>query len=350
VGTIETPACPAVALIYDPVYLEHDTGDHPENAARLRAAWGLLQREGILDHLTILAPYAAEREQIALVHQASYVHAVEQMAEAGGGQLDWDTVISPGSFRAARYAAGGALRAVDAVMANEAKAAFALVRPPGHHALPQRGMGFCLFNNVAIAARYGQRRHGLERILIVDFDAHHGNGTQVAFYSDPGVLYFSTHQYPFYPGSGHWEETGEGRGRGYTVNVPLPSGTGDEGFRQAYEEVLVPLARRFAPQLILASAGYDGHWADPLTMMSLSVKGFAWMAGALDSLAREHCPKKLVLVLEGGYNLEALSWSIAATLRALSGERGFRDPLGRRESSTDASEAIARAKRVHGLA
>ncbi|MBI5955565.1 MAG: histone deacetylase, partial [Chloroflexi bacterium] len=289
-------------------------------------------------------------EQIARVHRTSYVQAVEQMAEAGGGQLDWDTVISSSSFRAARYAAGGTLRAVDAVMTDEAKAAFALVRPPGHHALPQRGMGFCLFNNVAIAARYGQRQYGLERILIVDFDAHHGNGTQAAFYSDPGVLYFSTHQYPFYPGTGHWEETGEGSGRGYTVNVPLPSGTGDEGFRRAYEEVLVPLARRFAPQLILVSAGYDAHWADPLTMMSLSVKGFAWMAGALDSLAREHCPKKLVLALEGGYNLEALSFSIAATLRALSGEREFRDPLGRRESSTDVSEAIARAKRVHGLA
>jgi len=288
------------------------------------------------------------------------VQRVERVALAGGGWLDPDTVVSPGSYKAALYAAGANLVAVEAILAGQATAAFCLVRPPGHHACPERAMGFCLFNNIAVAARYAQDKHGLERILIADFDAHHGNGTQEAFYEDDRVLYFSTHQYPLYPGTGDWDETGAGPGRGFTVNVPLPPGTGDDGCLRAYEEILLPIARRYRPQLILVSAGYDAHWADPLTSMNLSITGYGRLAALLKSLADEVCSGRLVFTLEGGYHLDVLSYGILATLRSLAGDTAWEDPLGVRpqrtwgylepDSGGRLEAVLARVKQAHGLA
>ncbi|GAI04383.1 unnamed protein product, partial [marine sediment metagenome] len=219
-----------------------------------------------MEQLVPLTPRAASLEELSTVHSMGFISYIQAFAERGGGWLDADTVVSPASYDAALYAAGGAIKAVDGVLSGEVESAFALVRPPGHHALRWEAMGFCLFNNIAIAAKHALNSYRLERILIVDFDVHHGNGTQDAFYHDPSVLYFSAHQYPFYPGSGHFDETGAGPGEGYTVNVPLPAWCGDSEYLRVFEEILAPVARRFSPQLILVSAGYDAHWSDHISL------------------------------------------------------------------------------------
>ncbi len=242
-----------------------------------------------------------------MIHASEYISYVKSKAEKGGGWLDPDTVMSPKSYEAALYAAGGVLVAVEAVMKEEVDNAFALVRPPGHHAIQDRAMGFCIFNNVAIAAKFALSKFNLNRVLIADFDVHHGNGTQDAFYSDPKVLYFSTHQYPFYPGTGWMDETGTGAGEGTTVNFPMAAGWGDEEYLRAFNEVLIPVARRFQPQLILVSAGFDAHWADHLAMMKVTITGFAQMAMILKELAAELCQGRLVFTLEGGYNLRVVA-------------------------------------------
>jgi acetoin utilization deacetylase AcuC-like enzyme len=213
-------------------------------------------------------------------------------------------------------------------------------------------MGFCLFNNVAIAARYAQQRHGLERVLIIDFDVHQGNGTQEAFYDDPDVLYFSTHQYPFYPGTGDVGETGSGAGRGATVNVPLPAGCGDDQYRQVYREILIPVARRFQPELILLSAGYDAHWADQIAMMEMSIRGFADIVTIINELVDELCGGRLLITLEGGYHLEALAYGVKATLDVLLGNSDVDDPLGQPRYSRQARSIdplLDRVRRVHRL-
>ncbi|HUW46048.1 MAG TPA: histone deacetylase, partial [Dehalococcoidia bacterium] len=227
--------------------------------------------------------------------------------------------------------AGGLLVAVEEVMKGEVNNAFALVRPPGHHAIHDRAMGFCIFNNVAIAAKFALSKFSLSRVLIADFDVHHGNGTQDAFYADPKVLYCSTHQYPFYPGTGWMDETGAGEGEGTTVNFPMAAGWGDEEYLRAFNEVLVPVARRFQPQLILVSAGFDAHWADHMAMMRVSVKGFAQMVMILKELAAELCQGRLVFTLEGGYNLRVVSSSIKAVFDVLLGNSEIDDPLGEAE-------------------
>jgi len=251
----------------------------------------------------------------------------------------------------ARYAAGGVIKATDAVMNGEVSSVFALVRPPGHHATPSQAMGFCLFNNVAIAAKYALKQYGLERIAIIDFDVHHGNGTNDAFYDDPRVLYVSTHQYPHYPGSGGAEETGGGNGRGTTVNIPLPAGCGDAEFRQVFTEIITPVVRRFGPQLIIVSAGYDPHWSDELAMMRVSVRGFGEMATLIKGLADELCNGKMVFALEGGYNLNALAASVTATFDVLLGN-AVADPIGpppRDVGGPDISALVRELKRIHKL-
>ncbi|HEX5692679.1 MAG TPA: histone deacetylase, partial [Roseiflexaceae bacterium] len=239
-----------------------------------------------------------------------------------------DTYTTSGSYDAALLAAGAAVAAVDAVADGRAQNAFALVRPPGHHATPYRPMGFCLFNNIAIAARHALMAHKLERIAIVDYDVHHGNGTQDCFYDDGQVLFCSSHAWPLYPGTGSSQEVGEEAGYGLTLNVPLPHGVGDQGFRQCYGELIAPALREFQPQLILVSAGFDAHWADPLGPLALSVAGYAALTQQLKSLAETLCDGKIVLVLEGGYNLDALAASVVAALRVLLGRDPGDDPLG----------------------
>jgi acetoin utilization deacetylase AcuC-like enzyme len=251
---------------------------------------------------------------------------VAATAERDRFAFDADTPTSSRSFEAALRAAGGTLAAVDAVMAGAADNGFALVRPPGHHAVPERAMGFCLFNNVAVAAAHLRAAHGLERVLVVDWDVHHGNGTQDAFYADSHVLFMSSHQYPFYPGTGSAREVGRGEGEGFTLNVPLPSGCGDAEYLQAYLEVVEPVARQFRPEFVLISAGFDAHARDPLAEMEVSERGFAGLARLVARIARDVCGNRLVAVLEGGYDLAALGESVATVLDELGGAR-LDDPV-----------------------
>lgn len=324
----------SVGLIYDPVYLEHDTGTHVENAQRLVAIMSNLEENNLKDKLVLLSPRAATIDELAAVHAPEYVSRIQNQAERGGGWLDPDTITSPGSYNAATYAAGGALTAVDAVMSRQVNSAFALVRPPGHHATCWQAMGFCLFNNIAIAAKYAMSNFETQRILIIDFDVHHGNGTQDTFYADSHVLYFSTHQYPFYPGTGSIDETGARDGEGFTVNVPLLAGWGDDEYQAVFEDILAPIAKRFEPELIMVSAGYDAHWADNLALMQISVSGFARLVEITKTLADMLCQGRMVFTLEGGYHLEALALSVGATLDILNGNRQISDPLGKQEGKT----------------
>ena len=339
-----------IGLVYDPIYLEHDTGSHPENSRRLLAMMSHLEETGAKAKLTSLAPRPATIEELGMVHTPEYISSIREKAEGGGGWLDADTIMCPRSYEAALYAAGGVLTAVEAVMKGEVDSAFALVRPPGHHALRNRAMGFCIFNNVAVAAKFALTNFGLSRVLIVDFDVHHGNGTQDTFYADPKVLYFSTHEYPFYPGTGSTDEIGVDDGKGTTVNFPMTAGWGDEEYLRAFNEVLIPVAERFQPELILVSVGFDPHWADNLAMMQVSVSGFAQMVAVLKKLADDLCQRRLVFTLEGGYNLQVDALSVAAIFDALWGNPII-DPLGesttRRPGGFD--QLIKKIKEIHHL-
>ena len=341
-----------VGFVYNPIYLKHDTGQHVEIAKRLEVVISHLEETGLKQKLTPIEPRAASVEELSLVHYQDHILHIQDVAQKGGGWLDPDTVMSSDSYEAALYAAGGAIKATEAVMSGEVSSAFALVRPPGHHATPWRAMGFCIFNNVAVAVKQTMKNHHLDRILIADFDVHHGNGTQEAFYDDPKVLYFSTHQYPFYPGTGRIEEVGAGEGEGTTVNVPLPAWCGDEEYLQVFQQVLVPVAHRFQPQIILVSAGYDPHWADQISLMQVSIAGFAQMARILKELSSELCHNRLVFTLEGGYHTLALAHSIKATLEVLLGKLEVDDPLGKPTYSRRApeiEEIIQQVKRAHKL-
>jgi acetoin utilization deacetylase AcuC-like enzyme len=335
-----------VGLIYDPIYLKHDTGAHVENSSRLVETISLLEKSKLLDELVAIPPRAVSKEEVSLVHSHSHIARVQGCSSRGGGWLDGDTYASPASYEVALRAVGGVLQGVDAIMTAKVNHAFALVRPPGHHATADEAMGFCLFNNIAVAAEYAKRKYHLDRILIADFDVHHGNGTQEIFYADPKVLYFSTHQYPWYPGTGSISEDGTGKGKGFTVNVPLPAYCGDKEHLHVYQEILVPVAKRFRPQLMLVSAGYDPHWADQLSLMRLSVSGFAGIVSIIKGLADELCQGKLLLSLEGGYHLQALSHSIKATFEVLLGKSPSPDPLGEPQEMTTSFDIDAILKEV----
>ena len=341
----------STGFVYDPIFLEHDTGTHPENGSRMTAAMSLLEDCGLLAKLERIAVRAATAEELALVHDPRYVAGVRRLADEGGGWVDPDTLITPRSYDVAAHVVGGTLNALDAVMRGDVRSAYCLVRPPGHHATPMQAMGFCLFNHVAIAAAYAMARHGLERVAIVDYDVHHGNGTQDAFYADPRVLYASTHEYPFYPGTGAAEEAGSGEGRGYMINIPMPHGSGDDEHRRAFEEVVAPALRRFRPQLIVVSAGYDAHFADEIAMQELSVDGYGALASIVKAAAEELCEGRVLVAQEGGYHLTALPWCVRRTIEVLRGDDPAPDPLGARPNRVPAGfdEMLARVRQLHAL-
>lgn len=316
------------AYVYHPIYLEHNQPGHPENARRLERILEVLDERGLRDRLPLLEPRPATEEELLRVHTERHLQRVREVAERGGGYLDPDTYVSPRSYEAALMAAGGVVQAVDDVLTGEVGNAFALVRPPGHHAKRERAMGFCLLNNVAIAARAALAHDDIERVFIADFDVHHGNGTASLFESDPSVFYFSTHQYPYYPGTGAKAEVGTGAGAGTTLNVPLPTNVGDEGYGRIFEALVRPLNARFNPDLMLVSAGFDGHWNDPLAHMALSLSGYAQMARDLVDMADELCGGRIVFTLEGGYRLDALAYGVLNAFYALLGEETTVDPLG----------------------
>jgi len=303
--------------IYHEKFLQHETEPHPENPGRLRAIEHRLETSGTMKKLNLLATRAATVGEIGLIHTPDYIHQVQKCCEEGVRSLDADTVISERSYEAACLAAGAGLKAVDQVVEGQVTNVFCAVRPPGHHAERNRAMGFCLFNNVAIAARYAQVKKGLGRIFIFDWDVHHGNGTQHSFYDDASVYYASTHQFPFYPGTGAAGETGTGDGLGTTLNIPLDAFSGDEEYLDAVENHVIPEMIRFKPDLILISAGFDAHEDDPLANMRVSTEGFGRMTALIRKTAREVCQGRLVSMLEGGYNHEALSASVQAHLENL---------------------------------
>ncbi|MCX9010220.1 MAG: histone deacetylase [Candidatus Methanoperedens sp.] len=304
------------AVIYHPDYLKHDTGAHPERKERLVSIISHLQETGMMKELELIEPEYAELSEIEYIHTPEYIKKAKKYSELEI-PLDLDTILSKDSYNVALLAAGGAITAVEAVL-GRVENSFALVRPPGHHAEPDRGMGFCIFNNIAIAARHAQKR-GRKRVLIVDWDVHHGNGTQEAFYSDSSVLYFSTHQYPHYPGTGWLNEVGTGEGEGYNINVPLPAGTDDAGFVAAFKEILLPAALEFRPDIVMVSAGQDASAGDGLAQMRMSAGGFAALASIVRSIAEKTCQGKVAAVLEGGYDLGLLARSVASVLGVFMG-------------------------------
>ena len=305
-------------IVKDERYLAHETGAyHVENPERLVHIYRALDDlKGIFEEIP---PRAATRQEIIAVHDPGYVDRIAATAGQPPCHLDPDTATSSRTYEVSCLAAGGVLAAIDAVMGGLTNA-FALVRPPGHHAERDRAMGFCIFNNCAIGAHYAFSKHGLARVLIVDWDLHHGNGTQHAFYADPRALYFSTHQYPFYPGTGHYTEIGEGRGKGYTVNVPLSSGYGDADYANILRHILRPIALAYQPQLILVSAGFDIYYGDPLGGMRVTEEGFARLTDIIMEMADTVCEGRLVMTLEGGYNLEGQALSVREVVKRMAGQ------------------------------
>lgn len=313
------------ALVFTPKYCEHDTGvGHPENSKRLRVildelkSLDLLSRSGVCE---VLEPSHAGIETLKLVHTYQHIQLVKRTCEHGGGVLDLgDTIASPGSYEVARHAVGGAIRAVDAVLSDKFKNAFALIRPPGHHAGRDYAMGFCLFNNVAIAATYLVKKLHFKRVLVLDIDAHHGNGTQEIFYDTSKVLYLSLHEDPSeFPGTGFIDETGEGEGVGYNVNIAFPYGVHDKTYIQALDTIIVPIIEQYSPEFILLSAGYDGHSSDPVGRLNLSSLSYRIAFKRILGLASSLCEDRLVALLEGGYNLKHLGKLVALTLSKMAG-------------------------------
>lgn len=299
------------AIVFAPKYLDHNPGiGQPESPARLRVIMRELNKSGLLEtgKCSLVEPKPASIKDIELVHEPDYVQLVQRVCASGGGLLDLgDTIVSPESFEVALLAAGGAMQAVDLVMAEKFRNAFALVRPPGHHAGPYYALGFCIFNNAAIAAVHLLRRFNLERILILDVDAHHGNGTQEIFYDSDKVLYISLHQDPMeFPGTGFADEIGEGKGLGYTVNVPFPFRINDKIYFKAFNQIVVPIIQQYKPQFILVSTGFDNHYRDPVASLSLSALSYVEIFRKILELASKFCAGKLVAILEGGYNLRFL--------------------------------------------
>jgi acetoin utilization deacetylase AcuC-like enzyme len=307
-------------VVTDPLYIKHDPGmGHPESPDRLRAIYSLIEKEGILKKCTTVAPRPATEEELCRVHASEYY---KRIAECDGRSvmLDPDTATSPDSFKAAELAAGGCLTLTEQVVGGEVECGYALIRPPGHHAERGRAMGFCIFNNVAVAAEHALLKQNCKKVLIADWDLHHGNGTMHSFYDRKDVLYFSTHQYPYYPGTGALQDVGSGDGEGFTVNVPLGYGMGDVEFRAIFRRILAPVAAQYAPDLILVSTGFDTYYADPLGGMKMTAEGYGMLTAELLEMAGGSAGGRLILMLEGGYNLEGLSQGVGYCLKAMLSE------------------------------
>jgi acetoin utilization deacetylase AcuC-like enzyme len=332
-------AAPPVFLAH-PSSLDHDMGRHPEQPARIVVIEQELERRGWLGFERVRSP-AAERSVLAAVHSEEHIALIEQLAARGGGPIDLDTSVSAGSFEAARHAAGGAVRLVDLLVQGAARTAFSAHRPPGHHAERALAMGFCLFNSVAVAARHAIEGLGLERVVVLDWDVHHGNGTNDIFHGDRQVLFVSIHQSPLWPGSGPASDEGEGDARGYTVNLPVAPGSDDWVYRSLVDHVVVPLARAYGPELILISAGFDAHRDDPLANCRVTEAGFAAMTASLRAVAAE-LGAPLGAVLEGGYALTALAHSVAATMEVLGAPAAPAvEPVAQHDSARAAAQRLA---------
>ncbi|NDJ74753.1 MAG: histone deacetylase [Chloroflexi bacterium] len=312
----------------DERYELHTLSNHPENASRLIAIQDLFDAHDLLTGLLIVPAQPVADEDLLAVHQPEHLTRLRQFA-GRSVMFGPDTYAVPCSYETARLAAGGVRRVVETVLDGEADNGLAAIRPPGHHATPTAAMGFCLLNNIAVGARFARRQYDdVQRVAIVDYDVHHGNGTQDIFYTDPSVLYISLHQSPLYPGTGHINEVGAGTGSGYTLNIPMQAGVGDGGYALMVNEVVIPALRRFEPDLLLVSAGFDAHWSDPLAGMQLSLRGYDYLTRQLIAVAQELCQGRIIFVLEGGYNLQALSNAWVNVAHALLGRADVVDPLG----------------------
>jgi len=336
--------------VFDKLFTQHDYPGHPECAERLEVIMQYLRQHELLPRLTAIPARPATLDELKWCHSANYVQAVAAISARGGGMLDQDTYTNQHSSAAALKAVGGVIDLTLAVLKGQLNNGFALLRPPGHHALRHHAMGFCLFANIALAARAARQQKGIERVAIIDFDVHHGNGTQAILDDDPSILFISSHQYPFYPGSGGMTEIGLGAAKGTKVNVPLAAGTDDEGVKQLYSEVVFPIIRRFQPQLILVSAGFDAHWQDPLGEIGLSLTGYHWLSQNLFNLAQELCGGQIVFVLEGGYNLQVLAPGVGNIFRLLLGNTDYDDPIGPpHRPKPNVTGLVAMLKQIHQL-
>lgn len=314
----KAPITRKVGIVKDNRYLCHSAGSyHPESPERLAAIYTMLDDPAMSGKFTIIEPRKATHAELATIHSPTYINFIANTAGRDFVMLDADTITCPESYEIATLAAGGVLNAVDSVMEGKTENAFAFVRPPGHHAEKDSAAGFCIFNNIAVGAMQAMAKYGLKKILIVDWDLHHGNGTQDIFYEDPRVLYFSTHQYPLYPGTGSLNETGRGKGAGFTVNVPMETGAGDADFIKIYRGILEPLALAFEPEMVLLSAGFDIYCDDPLGGMRVTPQGFAALVRILLNIADRCCRGRLVATLEGGYHVQGLTKSVKAVLKEM---------------------------------
>ena len=343
------------AIIYTPKYLDHNTGpDHPETADRLRAIMKELKESSLFESgkCSLIEPKPASVKDVELVHQPDYIQLVERVCSSGGGLLDLgDTVVSPESYETALYAVGGAVKAADVVINEEFQNAFALVRPPGHHAGPSYDMGFCLFNNVAVVATQLLNDFHLKRILILDVDAHHGNGTQEIFYNTDKVLYIGLHQDPSnFPRTGFVDEVGNGDGLGYTVNIPFPYQTGDKAYLKAFNQIVMPIIQQYKPEFILVSTGFDGHYTDPVASLSLSASTYLKIFENVLNLASQFCAGKLVAVLEGGYSLNFIGKIATAVIGKMAGVSYIiqdKHPIVAPEVWRQVEKTIVSIKRAH---
>ncbi|MGE5694500.1 MAG: histone deacetylase [Candidatus Sericytochromatia bacterium] len=335
-----------------PRYAEHDYPGHPENAQRIRAVWRGLDESGLTARMRPLDPQAVDTELVLAVHSPDYLDLLRRVSTTARTTfLDADTYAGPDALGIALLSAGAAVGAVGEVLSGHADNGLAAIRPPGHHAMPSRAMGFCLLGNAAIAARYAQRQFGIERVLIFDYDVHHGNGTEAMFYTDPTVLYVSTHQYPFYPMTGAATDVGSGAGEGYTINIPLPAGSGDINYSYVFRQIVWPAAERFRPEFILVSLGFDAYWDDPLAGMRLTLSGYSRLTAEVVRMADQFCGGRVVFLLEGGYHLDALRYGIGNVARVLLNDSPT-DPLGAladNRPDPDIDDLVARVQQLHQL-